>query len=161
VPVLVLPPGQTASGVVPEPTVNDVLIPLDGSPLAEQVLAPALDLARLMEARCSLLRVVEPTPSRGHGSGGLPGKAQAEAYLERVAGRLRERGLQVRTRSVVARHAAEAILEEAASQAGSLIALATHGRGGLSRLLLGSVAYKLVRAAASPVLVYRPSGKGP
>lgn len=160
VPVLVLPPGQAARGVVPEPAVNDVLVPLDGSPLAQQVLGPALDLARLLEARCCLLRVVEPPPPSGHGSGELPGKAQAEAYLERVAKGLREQGLHIRTRAVVARHPAEAILAEAASQPGSLIALATHGRGGLSRLLLGSVAYKLVRAATSPVLVYRPSGKG-
>ncbi len=93
------------------------------------------------------------------GTGGLPEKAQAEAYLERVAGRLREQGLQVRTRVAVARHAAEAILEEAEAQASNLIALATHGRGGFKRLLLGSVADKLVRGASSPVLIYRPTGK--
>jgi nucleotide-binding universal stress UspA family protein len=70
----------------------------------------------------------------------------------------REQGLQVRTRVVVARHAVEATLEEAAEQASNLIALATHGCGSLLRLLLGSVANKLVQAAGSPVLVYRPTG---
>jgi nucleotide-binding universal stress UspA family protein len=69
--------------------------------------------------------------------------------------------LSVQTRVVVARHAAEAILGEAESQANNLIALATHGRGGLKRLLLGSVADKIVRGAASPVLVCRPTGQDP
>jgi len=123
-------------------------------------LEPALDLARLMEARCSLLRVVESRSSPAdRAPGGPPEEAQAEAYLERVAGRVREQGLQVRTRVVVARHASDAILEEAEAQASNLIALATHGRGGFKRLLLGSVADKLVRGASSPVLVYRPTGK--
>jgi nucleotide-binding universal stress UspA family protein len=160
VPVLVLPPRETAPAVMPEPILDDVLIPLDGSPLAEQVLGPALELARLMEARCGLLRVVEAhSSSSGQGAGDLPEAAKAEEYLNGVAARLRGQGLQVRTRVFVARHVAEAILEEAAAQTSSLIALATHGRGGLNRLLLGSVAHKLVRAAASSLLVYRPAGK--
>jgi nucleotide-binding universal stress UspA family protein len=113
-----------------------------------------------MEARCNLLRVVKPPSASGHGSGELPEKAQAEAYLEPVARRLREQGLEVRTRVVVARHAAAAILQEAQAQGSNLLALATHGRHGLNRLLLGSVADRLLRAAALPVLVYRPTGVG-
>jgi nucleotide-binding universal stress UspA family protein len=132
------------------------LIPLDGSPLAEQILEPALDLARLMEARCTLLRVVEARSFPGDRQE-PPEKAQAEAYLERVAERLREQGHQVCTRIVVARHAVEAILAEAAARANNLIAVATHGQSGLNRLLLGSVADKLIRTAVSPVLVYRPT----
>jgi nucleotide-binding universal stress UspA family protein len=160
IPVLLVRPGEKAPGILPEPVLDNILIPLDGSALAEQALEPALDLARLMEARCSLLRVVESGSSPGdRGPGGPPDGAQAEAYLGRVAGRLREQGVPVRTRVVVARHAAEAILEEAEAQASNLIALATHGRAGLKRLLPGSVADKLVRGAASPVLVYRPTGK--
>jgi nucleotide-binding universal stress UspA family protein len=145
VPLLLVRGSDRAPRVTPEPVLDNILIPLDGSPLAEQVLGPALDLARVMEARCSLLRVVK-----------LPEKAQAEAYLVRLAGGLREQGLEVRTRVVVARHPAEAIVQEALAQGSNLIALATHGRHGLKRLLLGSVAEKLLRAAASPVLVYRP-----
>jgi nucleotide-binding universal stress UspA family protein len=159
VPVLVVRP-EKAPGLNPEPVLDNILIPLDGSALAEQVLDPALDLARLMGARCSLLRVVETRSSPADRAlCGSPEKAQAEAYLERVAARVREQGLPVRTRVAVARHAAEAILEEASAQASDLIALATHGRGCLQRLLLGSVAEKLVRAAASPVLVYPRIGK--
>jgi nucleotide-binding universal stress UspA family protein len=158
VPVLLVRPTEVDSGIVLEPDLDNILILLDGSALAEQMLEPALDLVRLMEARCSLLRVVEsPSTSAGRATVAQPEKAQAEAYLERVAATVRGLGVPVRTRVVVARHAVEAILEEAAAQACNLIALATHGRGGLQRLLLGSVADKLVRAAASPVLVYHPT----
>src|SRR5208283_3917513 len=58
IPVLLVRPSEKAPQVIPEPVLDNILIPLDGSPLAEQVLEPALDLVRLMEARCSLLRVV-------------------------------------------------------------------------------------------------------
>jgi nucleotide-binding universal stress UspA family protein len=157
-PVLLVRPAANAPGIIPEPVVDNILVPLDGSALAEQVLEPALELAGLMEARCSLLRVVESRSSPGNHEGPPPEKAQAEAYLKRVAGRLREQGPEVRTWVVVARHAAEAIVAEAEAQANTVIALATHGRGGLKRLLLGSVADKLIRSAAAPVLVY-PAGQ--
>jgi nucleotide-binding universal stress UspA family protein len=156
VPVLLVRPGDTAHAIFPEPALDNILIPLDGSALAEQVLGPALELARLMEARCTLLRVIEPHSARHNGAPGGPAK-EAGAYLERLSARLREQGVPAETRVVVARHVAEAILEQAAAQTSDLIALATHGRGGLARLLRGSVAVRLVRAAASPVLVYRPS----
>jgi nucleotide-binding universal stress UspA family protein len=156
IPILLMRPMEGVPAITSEPVLDNILILLDGSPLAEQILEPALDVARFMEARCTLLRVVEARSSPGDRLE-PPEKAQAEAYLERVAERLREQGYQVRTRVVVARHAVEAILAEAAAQASNLIALATHGRGGLNRLLLGSVADKLIRTATSPVLVYRPT----
>jgi nucleotide-binding universal stress UspA family protein len=156
-PVLLVRPSDKAPAIVPEPVLDDILVPLDGSTLAEQVLAPVLDLARLMEARCTLLRVIESRSSSDNV--GLSERAPAEAYLERVARRLREQGLEVRTLIVVARHAAQAILQEALRQGNNLIALATHGRGGLKRLLMGSVADKLLREATTPILVYHPAGK--
>jgi nucleotide-binding universal stress UspA family protein len=158
-PVLLVRRGETAADIFPEPVLDNILIPLDGSALAEQVLGPALDLARLMEARCTLLRVIEPRSSPHNGAPGGPPK-EAAVYLERIAARAREQGVPAQVRIVVARHVAEAILEEAAAQASDLIAVATHGRSGFTRLLRGSVADRLVRAAACPVLVYCPSGKG-
>lgn len=158
-PVLLVRPSKQAPGMVPEPVVDNILVPLDGSSLAEQVLVPALELAHLMEARCILLRVVERRSSPGDGgSNGLSTTAPAETYLEHIAGRLRGQGLEVQTRVVVARGAAEAIRKEAGGQPNTLVALATHGRGGLKRLLLGSVADKVIRGVKSPVLVYRPPG---
>lgn len=155
VPILLVRAEDKAPALIPEPLLDNVLIPLDGSALAEGVLEPALELARLMEARCTFLRVVEADPSLADRA-----RADAETYLERVAGRARAQGLQVRTRVIVARAAARAILEEAVTEGSNLIALATHGRGGLKRLLLGSVADRLVRKARLPVLVYRPTGRG-
>jgi len=158
VPILLVRPGEMALGIIPEPVLDNILILLDGSTLAEQVLEPALDLARLMGARCSILRVVESRSSpAGRAPGGPPEKAQAEAYLEHVARGTRA-GVQVRTRAVVARHAVEAILEEAAARAST--SSPGHARSGRPpTLLLGSVADQLVRAAVAPVLVHRPTGK--
>jgi len=147
-PVLLLRPSEKVPGLIPEPVLDNILIPLDGSVLAEQALEPALALAQLMEARCTLLRVVE-----SHSS-----SAEAEAYLERVAAKLGQRAVQLRTRVVVARRPVDAILATAEAQGSNLVALATHGRGGLNRLLVGSVADKLIRTAAVPVLVCPPTG---
>ena len=141
-------PGRERA-LIPEPVLEDLLVPLDGSPLAEQVLPAALELAGLMEGRCTLLRVVGP---------GAAALAEAEAYLERVASRLRADGTRIQTRVVLARHAAEAILEQVRAHGHDLVALATHGHGGARRVLLGSVADKVIRGASAPVLVYRPAG---
>jgi nucleotide-binding universal stress UspA family protein len=148
-----------------------VLIPLDGSDLAEQILEPALELDCLMQAEFTLLRVVEPIVVADYQWGGnalnsvdrsLMGElqAQAEDYLNRVAARVRGRCGGVQTRVITNRYASAAILEEAQGHAMNLIALQTHARGGLARLLLGSVADKVLRAATTPVLVRRPLGKG-
>lgn len=157
VPVLVVPPRDTVPTLIPEPVVSDVLISLDGSPLAEQILDPAVELASLTEARCGLLQVVPPDSTGGQRAGNPPEVEKAEEYLNRVAARLRGQGVQVWTRILVARYAADAILEVIKAQPDSLIALATHGRGGLQRLLFGSVATRLIQAAPSPLLVYRPA----
>jgi nucleotide-binding universal stress UspA family protein len=162
VPVLLVRPRDPTPGIVPEPLLEHVLIPLDGSPLAERVLEPALDLVRLWEGRCTLLRVIEASPPS---IAGRPNqlrapeeerKAEARAYLEKIAERLLDEGISVQTRVVVAPHAAPVILEEAQTQRCDFIALATHGRGGLRRMLLGSIADKVIRGSSTPVLVYRP-----
>jgi nucleotide-binding universal stress UspA family protein len=155
-PILLVRSSQKAPEIVPEPVLDNILIPLDGSAMAEQVLEPALDLALLMEARCTLLEVIETRSSPDEsGVRDSPEKTKAEAYLVRVAARVNEQGVQVHTRVVVAHHAVEAILEEARAQGSNVIAMATHGRGGLKRLLLGSVADKVIRGASIPVLVLR------
>lgn len=162
VPVLLVRPRDPAPGIVPEPLLEHVLVPLDGSALAERVLGPALDFVRFWEGRCTFLRVIEASPATTAGRPNRPlppeqeQEAVAQAYLEKIAGRLRDEGVSVQTRVVVAPHAAPAILEEAHTQRCDFIALATHGRGGLRRMLLGSVADKVIRGASTPVLVYRP-----
>jgi nucleotide-binding universal stress UspA family protein len=147
---------------------------LDGSALAEQMIEPAVGLGSLMGARYTLLRVIKPVLS---GPSPLEGgsltervetlmkriqtmqeslREEAENYLKQVAGRLRDRSLDVQTQVAVEQQPAVAILQEAGSSAMDLIALETHGRRGLSRLILGSVADKVVRGAPVPVLVHRP-----
>jgi nucleotide-binding universal stress UspA family protein len=134
------------------------------------MLEPAVALGRLSDAEYTLLRVIQPVlPVQYHLEGGslaqMAGavveqidaleaqvrKAAAD-YLDGVAGRLRRQGLRVGTKVVAESQPAAAILQEAAD----LIALETHGRHGLARLLLGSVADKVIRGAAVPVLVHRP-----
>jgi nucleotide-binding universal stress UspA family protein len=149
VPVVLVRPTEKQPGLMPEPLPARVLIPLDGSPLAEQILGPALDLARLLEVPCALLRVVEPA--------GEPARQEAAAYLAGVARRVRDCNPRVEIRVVAARGATDGILAE--SHAGDLVALATHGRGGLRRMLLGSVADEVIRAAPASVLVYHPCGE--
>jgi nucleotide-binding universal stress UspA family protein len=161
VPVLLVRPREPAPGIVPEPLLEHALIPLDGSTLAERALGPTLDLVRLWEGHCTLLRVVEASlaPAPGRPTRPHPSELEQEAawaYLEKIAERLRDEGVSVQTHVVVAPHAAPAILEEAQRQRCDFIALATHGRGGLRRMLLGSIADKVVRGASLPVLVYRP-----
>lgn len=143
-----------------------VLIPLDGSELAATILRPAQELADLWNAEYRLVRIV-PAPSsligllggdRGAGDQALLDKPRdaAEQYLEKASLPLREHGRSVSTEVLVNRKVAAAVLEEAAAAECDLIAISTSGRGGLSRLLVGSVADKVVRGADTPVLVYRP-----
>jgi nucleotide-binding universal stress UspA family protein len=173
-PLLLVRPGEAAPDFGREPVLKHLLLPLDGSPFAEQILEPAIALGSLMGADYTLLRVIKPVwPASCDFYGRDLGpeaesllnqieKAQgqirkeAEEYLGRVAERLRPQSLRVRTRVEVEEQTAAAILKEAKAPAIDLIALGTHGRHGLSRLLLGSVADKVIRAATLPVLVHRP-----
>jgi len=84
-----------------------------------------------------------------------PRVGEARSYLRGVAEKLSGQAIRSDIQVVVAPHAAGAILEAAQTEPGTLIALATHGGGGFRRMLLGSVADKLIRAATGPVLVYR------
>lgn len=168
IPVLLLRPNAD-----PEPMgehlFRNILVALDGSELAEQVLAHATGLGTLVGARYTLVRVVSPLLVTGYAptpEGMLTDAAygpelellirDAEAYLAEAASALRERGLTVETQVVAEMQPAVGILEYAREKAVDLIAMATHGRIGFSRLLLGSVADKVLRGTTAPVLLYRP-----
>jgi nucleotide-binding universal stress UspA family protein len=164
-PLLLVRPHQE-DAVPSEPTnFQHVLIPLDGSPLAEQALEPAVTLGMLTEARYTLLQALDPLVAEHTHPPYAAGldrrlladvKRNATAYLERVAADLRARSLCVETTLVVG-IPARAICDYAHAHAVDLIAMATHGQGGLSRLLLGSVTDAVVRTAGVPVLLERPS----
>ncbi len=134
-----------------------ILVPLDGSPLAESILPAAEEWAKEEGAEVVLLRAVlaHHVPGRDDTEGQVRVVEEGEAYLKEMAERLERRGLP-RVRWVVwYNEPATAITEAVVRYEADLIAMATHGRSGLSRLLLGSVAEAVVRSARVPVLLIR------
>jgi len=166
-PLLMVRPEQGTPDLARDICYRHMLIALDGSPLAEQALRPATQLGRLMDSNFTLFRAVPPVRFAGDDLGALrdePGfatleqwKAQAEGYLDGIGFRMRQDGLRPTNRVEVLQQPAEGILNVADEADCDLIALATHGRGGLTRMILDSVADKVVRGATGPVLVYRPA----
>jgi nucleotide-binding universal stress UspA family protein len=81
---------------------------------------------------------------------------RAREYLNALSRRLEATGVRIRARVEVATAIALAILEIARDEQADIVALATHGRSGIRRLALGSVADKVVRGSPVPVLLFRP-----
>jgi len=136
---------------------NRILVPLDESPASEAIVRVAEALARAHGAELILLRAVRPAAGPGSAALGsdVDPVAEAASYLKRLSETLRAGGL-ARVRWDVRRGAAEqAITTAAARERVDLIAMTTHGRGGIGRLLLGSVAESVVRSAPAPVLLIR------
>jgi len=162
-PVLLIRPQERLHDLDHAATIKRILIPLDGSACAEQILSPATALGALMGAEFTLLQVIAPHfahyrlewPTTRPGALSTQLRARAQAYLDRVAELLGAQSLVVHT-AVVDGQPTPAILEYACEHGIDLVAIATHGRGGSPRLLLGSVADKIVRGASMPVLLYRP-----
>ncbi len=135
-----------------------ILVPLDGSPLDESILPQVTELARAHSAELVLLRV-----ALAHGFPGAdPTEAQVEAvreaerYLKEVEQELRRKGLRVAS-AVRYGKAVEEILDHAAFAGIDLIAMSTHGRTGLARMVMGSVTEQVVRRAPCPVVTVRPA----
>jgi nucleotide-binding universal stress UspA family protein len=162
VPVLMVRGGEAAN---PSALFERILVPLDGSALAEGVLPHAIALAKLSAARVHLLQVEERAEDLRLSVWGLaqqepddlPARlAAADRYLHHVVSHF-ESEWPPATVSVEARgghRVGEAITQVAIDRDSDLIAMATHGRGA-SRLLLGSVADKVIRGTACSVLLYR------
>jgi nucleotide-binding universal stress UspA family protein len=173
VPLLLIRPSDAAPDWDQELEFKHILVPLDGSSLGQDILEPTLALGGLGEADYTLLRVIPPVGQPGVGMEGSFGPGvqalaqgrkelqeklhkDAENYLNGVVERLSPRKVKVVTRVIAEQQPATAILNEA--RAGmNLIALATHGRRGLARMILGSVADKVIRGSTLPVLVHRPT----
>ena len=162
VPVLVVRPSHVAA-LAEADRLSGILVPLDGSTLAEAALEPAIRMARLWGSPVTLARIVQrlvpatdpalPLSSTCDDELTVIEREIAETYLHRIAERLGAKGVETSSLTLVASAPALGIIELARTSRVGLIALATHGRGGISRLLLGSVADKLVRGAEVPVLV--------
>jgi nucleotide-binding universal stress UspA family protein len=140
-----------------------ILVPLDGSSLAECVLPHVLSIAQAFSARVTLLTVLDQAPYRNSFKVLDPidwtfRKAEAETYLYEVCARLSTEGLQIST-SITEGQAADGIIRYAHEHQASLIVLSSHGRSGLSGWNISSVVHKvLLRAYTSMLIIpaYQP-----
>ena len=134
-----------------------ILIPLDGSSLAELALDKVGQLAAKEHTTITLLRAAEAhvMPPLDPVEAQIAVVREAEDYVNRIAARLRERGFKKVETSIWYGAPAAAIVEAAEVQKPDLIVMSTHGRSGLGRLILGSVAESVVRGTTAPILLLR------
>lgn len=162
VPVLLIPATCERSWAAGEP--RRILVSLDGSPLAEEALDPARELAAALGTDLLLLQVVDlsgPDVTAGHGAATIEaGLANARRYLDAIVARLEAAGASVSVRLEVGLPA-RVIAAVAHEQGAGLIAMATHGRSGLTRAILGSVATGVLQRATVPLLLVRPATAEP
>jgi nucleotide-binding universal stress UspA family protein len=149
-PLLIVP--ARAARDWPESHPRRLLVPLDGSPFAEEALDTAVGLAARCRGRLVLVSVVGPG---GRQSGPLPTATAASLYLRQVADRLRSTWLEVEL-DVATGPAVGTITSLARRHRADLLVMATHGASGLRRTLLGGVATGLLAQSARPILLVRP-----
>lgn len=147
---------------------ESILAPTDGSALSLAATLKALDFARRLQARLVLFSAI-PAYQYPIYVGGIPFEYPSETeyeaqcrvivagYLGLVAEAAGEQGVEVRQRVVFNSNAAQAIVAMADDEQCSLIFMGSHGRGGLSRMFLGSVALKTLTLAHGAVLVDHPT----
>ena len=151
-PLLLLPPQPAETPSAAAPPITTLILPLDGSPLAESALTYAEDLWQKLATDVVLARAVPFAGAYVDERTPLSGEVEAEAYLQSVVERLRGEGVAVRS-TVFGGLPTEHILDLAKQTPHSLTILTTHGRSALARWFVGSVAESLVRAAEVPTLV--------
>ena len=146
------PPALTAG---PLPQFRRILAPLDGSPMAEAALPGIADIAKRHGAELRLLRVVRARALRQLDLQEAEVRlvSEAEAYLADVERRLAAEGLRIST-AVRYGETAEQILDDIAVRRPDLVAISTHGRTGLTHLVVGSIAEHVLRASSAPVLLF-------
>ena len=134
-----------------------ILVPLDGSPLAEAALAEATGLARDSGARLVLLRAVEASllPGTDLAAAEVRLVRGAEEYLAAAAACATSMGAKNVSTSVWYGSAPSSIADAACANRVSLIVMTTHGRSGLGRIILGSVADAVLRSTTAPILLLR------
>lgn len=162
-PVLLVRGREAGAAGTGEPAIGRILVPLDGSPLSESVLPVVEGMARAFGSTLVLFHAVTPIAAYpGLETAQIPVgdvleglQAQAERFLGGVSQRLESSGFRVE-RMVSIGFAVDEIVGAARDARADLIALATHGRSGLGRWIMGSVASAVVRRADLPCLVIRP-----
>ncbi len=167
-PLLFVRPLESSVAVPLAPQVRRIMVTLDGSPFAEEALGAAQAMAGAFGAEIVLLLVIEPPVPIADPAGlmVIPVTVDAEkriresaaAYLATVTSRLAAEGGAVTSAAVEGATVAGAVLAQVDAQRIDLLVIASHGAGGFERLVMGSVADKVVRGAHIPVLVVRPEG---
>jgi len=140
-----------------------ILVPLDGSLLAEAALPAAAFLAERLGARVTLFHVVERNaPSEVHGQSHLRNAEDAATYLRLLSQRAFPPGvaLDCHVHAAEADNVAGSIVAHADELAHDLVIMCSHGRGGALHLFLGSIAQKVIALGSCPVLVTRPDERG-
>ena len=139
-----------------------ILVPLDGSKLAEEILPQVIELAKKNESEVVLVNVLVPVT---HSPKQIEDVALpwwendvyvAQTYLGEQAERIRSAGIPASIEITIGEDAADGITRSASRLRADIIAIATRGRGGFSRLMRGSVADKVVRTARQSLLVFHP-----
>lgn len=162
IPVLVVKPHASYLNPGADELFRRIIVPLDGSSLAEEILPGVVALAKLDTARLTLLTVLVPRTSLQKASVGEKAPwwdsdiATAQAYLYRIAAQLREDGCLTTTHVAIGENVGPVIADYASEVRADLVAIATHGRGGISRALRGSVADVVTRTGTTSMLVFRP-----
>lgn len=139
-----------------------LIIPLDGSQLAESVLPPAIYIAQKLHATVILVHVIERNaPKRIHGEPHLSDPAEAQSYLEKVESVFFPSDIPVEkhVHASAIKDVGRSIVEHAKELESDLVVMCTHGRSDLRKLLFGSIAQQVV-ACGVPVLLVRPSRNG-
>jgi nucleotide-binding universal stress UspA family protein len=168
-PLLLVRPHEGKPDLHRDYDLKSILVPLDGTMLAEQALEPAAELGKLFDAELDLVRVnlppIMPTYlPEGLAVAPLPEpilelqereEEEAKRYLSGVAEKVAAGGTKVCTHVIRQESPAAGILTEARADQADLIAMETHGRRGLARLFVGSVADAVVRGGTAPVLLHR------
>lgn len=165
-PILLIRPAE--DGLPPATiTLKRVVVPLDGSGLAEKVLPHVASLARKLKLEVQLVRAYALPPDAYLVADGVidQGPAQfrrsmheeCEKYLDGKVAGLRADGVDPVSATMIEGDAANEIVELAAGSPQSLIAMSTHGRSGVGRWVLGSVAERVVQHSRAPVLLIRPN----
>ena len=136
--------------------IDRILVPLDGSECAEIVLPKVEKLATDLKASIALLRVVyaHTFPGADPTDAEVKVVQEGEEYLKKVEERLKKKGIKVDAH-VRYGNDAEEILDHAAQKDIDLIAMTTHGRSGVKRFMLGSVAEKVLRHSSKPIFLVR------
>ena len=141
----------------------NILVPLDGSEIAEGAIDVAVDIARPAGGRITLLVAAEPEAAaalREFAESEEITRAMATtAYLEQVAERVRKHGVPASATSSDGTNVAAEIIERAGEDGATMIVMTSHGRSGIGRWLLGSVADKVARSATVPVVIVPAPGR--